>query len=229
MNQPGSAISRVERSGRGSGRGLNKIVDRIFSSGTGVRRRNRPNVRYTPIGTQLNQVNRVAVNKSTPTTRSQWSKTFNTTPKGIDPVITGGTGAAVGALLGGGIEALTNKRLGGVTLPGSDYIGPGNKIGIDAPRSAADQIGKFHDITYAELLEAARRGVITKKEFLYGINHTDKKHADLFDKEWKESGSWQAFIGKYGLNFKNYIEEKTGVLYPSYPNRKYFFRWFGKI
>lgn len=210
-----STLTRVPRSGRGSARGLNKALEGLFSRNPGIRRRN--NVRYHPIGTQLNQVNRIAADKATPTTRSNWSRTFNTTRKGIDPVITGGTGAAVGSLLGGAIEAFSSGSNGGLTLPGSDYIGPGNRIQIDAPKSASDAIAKYHDISYQELITAAQRGVISKKEFLYAINHTDKEYADQFDKEWKESGDWHAFIGKYGLKFKNYIEEKTGVWYPSPP------------
>ncbi len=224
MEQAGSALSRTKRSGRGTGRGLNKAVDAILGKG-GLRRRKGGNVRYHPVGTQLNQVNRIATDKATPTTRTNWSRTFNTTPKGIDPVVTFGTGGAVGAGLGGAVEAFTKGANGGITLPGSDYIGPGNKIAIDAPKSRSDQIGKYHDISYQELIEAARRGVITKKEFLYAINHTDKKFAEQFDKEWKESGDWHAFIGKYGLKFKNYVEDKVGVWYPQHPgetNRKYF-------
>lgn len=217
-------VLRVKRSGRGSGRGLNKLVNTIVGAGrrrtpgaaeaaSGLRRRTGSNVRYKPIGQEINEVTRDV-------SRSTRRGILGSGVKQIDLTKSALLGGAVGSLAGGTIEAFTGKK-GGITLPGSDYIGPGNKIDIDAPKSNADAIAKYHDISYQELLESARRGVISQKEFIYAINHSDKATAEQFDKEWKESGDWHAFIGKHGLNFKSWVESHVGHVYPSYPNSKY--------
>jgi len=226
--QLATTLPRDKRSGRGSGRGLNKVVQTVLGgarkkvhgaaeAADGLRRRT--NIPYTSIGESLN---RIAANPGPAVTRQQWSKgVIGLAKKQIDPIKVGLVGGAVGAAAGGAITAVTSGDYGGVTLPGSDYIGPGNDIAVDAPKSESEAIAKFHDISYQELLTAAQRGLISQKEFLYAINHTDRASADQFDKEFRQSGDWHAFIGAYGLKFKNWAESHIGVVYPSYPKRKY--------
>lgn len=124
-------------------------------------------------------------------------------------------GAIAGTAFGGIIASSVGGKKGGYTVPGHDYLGPGNTIGIDAPRSGADAIAKSHDVHYTNLIYQLRAGLVTEEEFIKEIQHTDKKHIEEFAEWYDTTGDWGAFIGKYGLGLKHWIEQQVGHLYPS--------------
>lgn len=133
-----------------------------------------------------------------------------------------GAAATAGALGLGALTATAINRIKekGATLPGTDYVGPGNPINIDAPRSASDAIAKEHDINYKDLLDAANAGKITLKQFATVLDHFDNKAIQQFAENFHNSGEWQSFVGRWGLYFKNRIERVTGPLYPTFPTGK---------
>lgn len=130
--------------------------------------------------------------------------------------VTGGA-VGLGALTAAAVNRFKEK---GATLPGTDYVGPGNNINIDAPRSASDAIAKEHDINYRDLLNAANAGQITVKQFAAVLDHFDNKAIQQFAENFHNSGEWQSFVGRWGLYFKNRIERVTGPLYPTFPAGK---------
>lgn len=120
--------------------------------------------------------------------------------------------AAVG--IGGYLtEKIANRR--GYTLPGSDYVGPGNSIPIEAAKNPVDQIARDHDLKYQEIQEKYRKGQIDKSSFVAEVKEADREAATRFA---EESGI-HAAIGKVGLDVKQTIEKLTGVLYPSVPGK----------
>lgn len=125
--------------------------------------------------------------------------------------------AAVGATavgIGGYLtEKLANKR--GYTLPGSDYVGPGNSIPIEAAKNPVDQIARDHDIKYQEIQTKYEKGHIDKSTFDTEVRKADKEASARFA---EESGV-HAVIGKLGLETKQAVEKLTGVLYPSVPGK----------
>lgn len=126
--------------------------------------------------------------------------------------------AAIGGVVGG--LALGNILASGVTLPGTDYVGPGNKIHIDAPRSEVDAIAKDHDVAYdrAPHISATAHPDYKKQElerFKQHIANADAEAIEKFTKHWEKDKNWQAFVAKYGLEAKQWIESVIG--HPLYP------------
>lgn len=134
------------------------------------------------------------------------------------------TTAAIGiggtAIIGGtayGIKKLIERtKEKGAVLPNSEYIGPGNPIPISAAKNKPDQIAKDHDVAYGKLIERMRQTPMTEDEFAIELHKLDQTAIDEFEKEYKESGSWNAWIGAKGLKIKQKIEKHTGPLYPKY-------------
>lgn len=112
------------------------------------------------------------------------------------------TGAALGGatLLAGGAY-YAHK---GLTLPGTNYIGPGNKLEGDLPISGSDADALEHDISY------------TKPDLSqYDVIDSDKHSINRFLDHFVEDPSdIPALIGATGLGIKSAIEKHTGVLYP---------------
>lgn len=132
-----------------------------------------------------------------------------------------GAGLVGGALgLGAATSAVVNRiKEKGAVLPGRDYIGPGNDIRIDAPRSGADAIAKEHDIDYENLTYQLRAGKVTTDDFIKNIQHADRTAVEKFAEWYDTTGDWDAFIGKYGLGAKRWIESVVGHVYPFIPGK----------
>lgn len=126
--------------------------------------------------------------------------------------------AAIGGVVGG--LALGNIIASGVTLPGTDYVGPGNKIHIDAPKSEVDAIAKEHDVAYdrAPKISATAHPDYKRQElerFKAHIANADAEAIEKFTKHWEKDKNWKAFVAKYGLEAKQWIESVIG--HPLYP------------
>ncbi|XP_049955448.1 uncharacterized protein LOC126471369 [Schistocerca serialis cubense] len=107
----------------------------------------------------------------------------------------------------------------GYNLPGSDYVGSGNPINIDAPRSGADAIAKEHDVGYDNLLKEARERPFTEEEFRQRVQQLDAKAIIDFAIDWSHTRNWHSFVGKYGLKLKTAVEQRIGkTLYPKQLN-----------
>lgn len=129
-------------------------------------------------------------------------------------------GAATATALGAGTASLINHiKNNGATLPGTDYVGPGNDIRIDAPRSGSDAIAKEHDVGYDNIQTRARAGQLTEEEFAANVEHLDNEAIRKFADNYHSSGEWQSFVGRWGLYLKNRIEAVTGTLYPTFPGK----------
>lgn len=129
-----------------------------------------------------------------------------------------GTGIAIGggAVLAGGIAAVIKKGQSGegYTLPGSEYIGPGNPVNIDAAKNSADQTAKEHDIEYGRI----EKTPLSDIDFKQQVIDADNTAIDNFEKNWKEDGHINAKIGSIGLQVKQNVEHLVG--HPLYPKRK---------
>lgn len=130
--------------------------------------------------------------------------------------------SAAGLTLG----AVTNKAINsikthGAVLPGTEYVGPGNPINIDAPRSEVDAIAKEHDVGYQDFQDRAERGELTEQEFVEGIDFLDNKAIQQFADRFHTGGEWQAFLGRWGLWLKNRVERVTGPIYPKFPGKQW--------
>lgn len=123
-------------------------------------------------------------------------------------------GTVTGLAAGGIIASSVGGKEGGYTLPGHDYLGPGNTIGIDAPKTGSDAVAKEHDVSYSNLIYDLRAGHITEEQFVRNIQQADKKAIEQFAEWYDTTGDWAAFVGKYGLGLKHWIETKVGHLYP---------------
>lgn len=112
-------------------------------------------------------------------------------------------GAAAGTLgiIGGSVAVIGATR--GFTLPGHNYIGPGNDADREEePVDTDDQIAQVHDKQY----QSAKN-----QEDIY---KADEEAIEAFDKDWQESGNLHSLVGKAGLQIKNTVEKHTGILYP---------------
>lgn len=121
------------------------------------------------------------------------------------------TGFGLPKLFGGGQDG------DGYTLPGSEYIGPGNAIKIGPARHPADQIARDHDLGYEEALRHATAAGFTKKQFDTEISKLDKTAWNSFLNRAKNHKDWRALIGYLGLRTKGFIEDKLGIQYPIFP------------
>lgn len=133
--------------------------------------------------------------------------------------------AAGGAALAGiavGIKKLvdhtTNK---GAVLPGTDFVGPGNPIDPKPARSETDQVAKEHDLGYENLLNRAKSEYLSEEDFKREVYKLDDEAIHRFSEEYQKSGTWQAFVGKYGLKAKRLIEDVIGApVYPQQPKKR---------
>nr|QTZ83149.1 MAG: hypothetical protein 2 [Emberiza rustica ambidensovirus] len=124
-------------------------------------------------------------------------------------IATGILGAT--AIAGGAIAAkkiIDRVEEKGLTLPNSDFIGPGNPIPIGAAKNPSDQIAKEHDVAYQNA------------KHVDDIKKADLEAIKAFNTEYSKSGDTYAKVGEIGLNIKSKIEEHIGVQYPSGLNRK---------
>lgn len=123
-------------------------------------------------------------------------------------------GTAIGAAVSNQSD---DKPKRGYVLPNSDYIGPGNDIHIGPARNAADQAAKEHDLEYEKIINEARGKYMSQQEFTNRIRQADKKAISEFEEDIKQTGNWQAYVGKYGLKIKSGVETLIGK--PIYPRR----------
>lgn len=129
--------------------------------------------------------------------------------------VTGGA-LGLGAITSAVVDRIKNK---GAVLPGTDYVGPGNEIKIDAPRSGADAVAKDHDIAYDTLTRQLRSGRLKVDDFVKNIQRSDDKAIKEFAEWYDATGDWDAFVGKYGLGLKRWIEGVVGHVYPFIPGK----------
>lgn len=139
-----------------------------------------------------------------------------------------GAGAIAGGLAAGGITASVVNRIKekGAVLPGTDYVGPGNSISIDAPRHESDAIAKDHDVGYQE---AVRTATAHSTDALRGsqfetfkntIRNLDESAIQKFKAHWDRDGKWQSLVGRWGLEAKQFLEDIFGhTLYPQFPGK----------
>lgn len=123
-----------------------------------------------------------------------------------------------GVAAGGAIVNTTWKEKG-LTLPGSEYVGPGNPINIDAPKHTADVIAKEHDVGYQTLIDKHRKEPITHKQFREEVRKLDQKAYEQFSEDFKQSGSWHSYFGDKGLRIKSAFEDRFGQIYPPYTGK----------
>lgn len=90
----------------------------------------------------------------------------------------------------------------GLTIPGSNYIGPGNDINRGPPTNEADRIARTHDIAYSNA---------KTQEDVY---EADRTAIGSFGKDFIGSSSGHALAGAAGLGIKHVIERVAGVQYP---------------
>lgn len=140
---------------------------------------------------------------------TQANKT-STTERALQAV---GIGTAVGSAAYGASKIADHVKEKGLTLPGTDYVGPGNPINIDAPRHGADAIAKEHDITYDNLSKDSR--IKDKTAFAEAVAKADEVAIDQFYDDYQQSGRWQSKVGELGLRAKSTLEKLTGPLYPT--------------
>lgn len=206
-----ASVSRDKRSGRGSGRGVQRIVQSLVPgaahAANSLRRRRPFAATYQTVGAALNQQ----------AARPKPKRPVVGGPGApVDIARAGLTGGAIGAAAGGAIEAVTSGPYGGVTLPGSDYIGPGNKVLPGAARFTADQIAKEHDVTYAEIIRRAQQGKYENEDQFYAAVHqADLDAENAFLEDWQKHGSIYGLVGAYGLKFKYLVGDKL-ISYPAY-------------
>ncbi|XP_047103591.1 uncharacterized protein LOC124722477 [Schistocerca piceifrons] len=145
--------------------------------------------------------------------------TAGVTSSGQIAIAAGATTAAAAGVAYGIKKVVERVQNKGYTLPGSDYVGPGNPINIDAPRSGADAIAKEHDVGYDNLLKEARERPFTEEEFRQRVQQLDAKAILDFAIDWSHTRNWHSFVGKYGLKLKTAVEQRIGkTLYPKQPN-----------
>lgn len=93
-----------------------------------------------------------------------------------------------------------------LTLPGFNYLGPGNPLNSGEPTNNADRIARDHDIEYSRATTAEE------------IRRSDRKAITRFLGDRDLLGpSFGGTVGAIGLGAKYALETFTGVLYPSLP------------
>ena len=104
---------------------------------------------------------------------------------------------------------------GGLTLPGYNYIGPGNKIFNEIPKNNPDLIAQIHDIEYHNIISRALLNNVSKEEFISSVRTADEKASNSFATDWNTTGHWGSLIGYLGLRAKIAVEKVFGIIYPS--------------
>ncbi|UQS94399.1 MAG: structural protein [Corparats virus 3] len=124
-----------------------------------------------------------------------------------------GVGTALGAATYAAKKGTEYVTENGLTLPGTDYVGPGNKINIDAPRHETDAVAKEHDVAY----ETAQQNAQSRDEFESHISAADNDAIAQFQDAYNANGDWQSKVAEYGLRAKSGVETAIGkVIYPPY-------------
>lgn len=138
----------------------------------------------------------------------------------------GTTAVGTTVVLGGAALAVGGKALydriseKGAVLPNSEFIGPGNPIHIGAAKNPAEQAAKEHDVNYTNLIEYAKLHEISQKDFTERVHQFDQSAIEEFEQDWKETGNWHSFVGKYGLKAKQAVEKLYGAaIYPKHPGK----------
>ncbi|KAF6214733.1 hypothetical protein GE061_009476 [Apolygus lucorum] len=94
-----------------------------------------------------------------------------------------------------------------LTIPGCNWLGPGNSLEAPPPTCYADQLAKEHDFEYDR---AKRAG---------DIRRADRKAIFGFAADAITNGSPAALVGAVGISAKYAVESLTGVLYPPSLNK----------
>lgn len=143
---------------------------------------------------------------------------------GVNPVTVGAAGAVAGLAVGGIISGAVKLKNEGATLPGSDYIGPGNPIHVDAPRDNADAIAKEHDVEYDRIIRYAQTHDLTYTDFVNQIRAADTAAQEKFREDFATSSNWRSYVARHGLRLKSAVERTVGHIYPPKPGK-----WAGRI
>ncbi len=97
----------------------------------------------------------------------------------------------------------------GLTLPGTKYVGPGNKLVKGEPTSGVDAIAMKHDRLYA-LAETPEDIVKADQEMLDELKALDTEGYDTVTK----------YIASSGITLKKHLEKLFGHKYPKFPEKK---------
>lgn len=138
--------------------------------------------------------------------------------------VTGAGALALGSLGAYGIKKIADRVAErGATLPNSEYIGPFNPISVGAARNAGEQAAKTHDVNYQNLIDYAKTNEISESDFRGRVHSFDQSAIDEFDADWKNTGNWHSFVGKYGLKGKVAVEKAIGKqIYPQHPGKQLY-------
>ena len=108
----------------------------------------------------------------------------------------------------------------GLVPPGYKYLGPGNSLDQGEPTNPSDAAAKEHDVNYTNLIEYAKQHEISQRDFTERVHQFDQSAIDEFERDWKETGNWHSFVGKYGLKAKQAVEKLYGeAIYPRNPGK----------
>lgn len=122
-------------------------------------------------------------------------------------VATGGAATELGTLGAGvtlaaiGAAIYTKATTAGATVPGTNYIGPGNTLDSGTPVSGADEDARDHDVAYDKGGDVSEADTLAINQF---GDHFADNHFDI-----------PALLGTVGLSAKKAIEKHTGQLYPA--------------
>lgn len=151
-----------------------------------------------------------------------------------EPLVTGATVAVAGGIAGvvGHVihEIVQNhSHHGGITLPHSEFIGPGNIVPVSAAKTPEDQVAKEHDLEYKKIQESKSHD---HQEHLSRVFRADLSAIEKFIRVFYETGSLNSLLGAGGLFAKHQVEKHIAgdVLYPKckYKNSGSYivYRWF---
>lgn len=144
-------------------------------------------------------------------------------PKGVAAVAGAGVAGLVGAVT---VASLDSSRDSGYTLPGTEYVGPGNPIKEGPARHGTDQVARDHDIGYRDVIANAKAGKWSEATFRSAIRALDVEASEAFWREYNTEGKWQALVGNLGLRAKVLAEDVVGQIYPSVPGKS---RWLSLL
>lgn len=89
-----------------------------------------------------------------------------------------------------------------MSLPGHNYLGPGNKTNNGPPVDSDDAIAQQHDIAYSRARSVS------------SIRSADRQAIGAFAGDFIEEGNWHSAVGAVGLGAKYAAESVIGVQYP---------------
>lgn len=93
----------------------------------------------------------------------------------------------------------------GIVLPGSKYIGPGNRMDLGKPKDRGDKTAYKHDQDYDKILKSGGK----KKDVYLGYSHADKR---ALKQAWKDArdGSGSSLAVAAGMGVKA-LASKSGL------------------